>query len=346
LRFIAVLRTSLVGVLLATYTPKEQAQLFTRVFMICGLLSLFAVVALPSYGIAYGGANGGSWRGVFVFKNALGMMMALGATLSSLRLIFTRQYFRITVLSLIGAVILIIFSQSATSLVAFVAATLLIPMQKIVKQYYKLRVVLYIFAILASLALAVLVINNLNLIVEDFLGKSLTLTGRDTLWKAIIDQGLQRPWSGYGYSAFWYSDASLDAVANNPTGWPALPPSGQYLTSFHSHNGYVELFVQLGYPGLILVGASCLTVLFRIIQFLSITKAIEGLWMLQIILMMLITNYTEVPTFMAANQLQWILYVSISFSTALQLERIKRGTKITKKEVKRAFLPQPTNITG
>lgn len=71
----------------------------------------------------------------------------------------------------------------------------------------------------------------------------LTFTGRWQLWEVIWDQIRQHFWLGYGFGAFW----DIDGVDNSfglarSVGW--LGVVGQ------AHNGYLDLFLQIGLVGL------------------------------------------------------------------------------------------------
>ena len=316
-RFIALIRTTLAGVILATYTPNQQRKLLINITLICGLLSILAITFLPTYGI---NQSNSSWEGIFLFKNYLSLMMIIGVTYWLSSLLFSSSNKIQNFILIVVGIILIIFSESGTFIASLAASTSLIPLYVIVKQNYKVRPVYFAFTILLSVMIALVVMHNISFLVQDFLGKDLTLTGRDTLWKAIISQGLKRPLSGYGFAAFWYSDASLEAIAEN--GWPDLPPLGEYL-EFHSHSGFVEIFVQLGFPGLVLMVISFTMALLNSFRYLNLVGSIEGLWMLQLVVIMIIANYTEVPSFVSANNFQWILYVSITLSMSNQLEIIR-----------------------
>lgn len=322
-RFLALARTTLAGVILATHPLKDQAKLFTNLFVTAGILSLLAVVALPSYGIR---AGTGDWQGIFSFKFSLGLFMAYGFALTFSKFLFATQSLKgkvISALISLGAIVLIIFSESATSIVMVLASMSLIPFYVAAKQGKKIRVSVFIFLVLATLIATLLIFSNLAFIVEDLLGKDLTFTGRQSLWTEIIDQVMKRPLLGYGFHAFWHSNESLIAVSKN--GWPSLPPPGEYLVDFHSHSGYVEIFAQLGFSGIFLMGLSYIVVLSRAFRYLSLAPSVESLWMLQIVLMMIASNYSDVPSFMAANNLQWILYVSISNTTTLYFKRLSKN---------------------
>ena len=80
-----------------------------------------------------------------------------------------------------------------------------------------------------------------------------TVRGRFKLWSVTLDACRKRPLLGYGYSAFWPRNRVKAAKAGN-LGW--LAP--------HSHNGYLELWLDMGAVGVVLVGASLATAVFRL----------------------------------------------------------------------------------
>jgi O-antigen ligase len=73
----------------------------------------------------------------------------------------------------------------------------------------------------------------------------LTFTGRWQLWEVIWDQILQHYWIGYGFGAFWDVNGADNSFGlARSVGW--LGVVGQ------AHNGYLDLFLQIGLIGLIL----------------------------------------------------------------------------------------------
>ncbi|MBA3921989.1 MAG: O-antigen ligase family protein [Nostocaceae cyanobacterium] len=325
----ALLRTMMLGAYLATrYTPKEQTQLFTKVFILSGILSYAAILLLPSYGIKFTDEGEVGWSGIYTFKNGLGSIMNLGATLALLNAFFNRKHRLILLIGFGLALILIVFSKSSTSLVSLLCASMLLPLYKVMRQHYKLRIILYGAVLICSICIFIFILHNADGIFTKFLGKEATLTGRLPLWGGIMDVASERPWFGYGYGkAFWNSIYGIEAVKRNPLRWP---PANSDLSQFHSHNGFLELFTELGWLGCALFLINLVIVLYRVISLASLTKSKENFWLLQVITIMIIFNFTEACTILEANQLMWILYVSISLSTAIQKERIQREYRLSK----------------
>jgi len=74
------------------------------------------------------------------------------------------------------------------------------------------------------------------------LGKSATLTGRTDVWPMLLSIP-NNPWVGAGYESFWLGQRLMQA-------WELMP-------NFHineAHNGYVEMFLNLGWAGVLLLG--------------------------------------------------------------------------------------------
>lgn len=86
------------------------------------------------------------------------------------------------------------------------------------------------------------------------LNKDATLTGRTYLWEVAKQISAERPWLGHGYGAFW-RPGNLDAEAL--WRWGGITSR----TGFSFHNAFVEIRVDLGLVGFILLALTCVGVL-------------------------------------------------------------------------------------
>src|SRR5208337_4048948 len=102
----------------------------------------------------------------------------------------------------------------------------------------------------------------------NMLGRDASLTGRTNLWTAVMIAIGRRPLLGYGYDAFWQGlrGESLQAAIN--AGW--LP--------IHSHNGYLELALGLGIPGLALFGLIYISLVTSALRYLRRTTGATARW--------------------------------------------------------------------
>lgn len=310
----ALLRNTLFGIYLATcYSPKEQMRQLLWVFGIIMILSLVLGLGMPSFAIS----DDGLWKGVLGHKNLLARTMTLSALLFACAAIDNPKQRRIRLAGFILAIVLLLLTQGKTALVLLLFGLSLLPLYKVIKQYYKLRVFLLLTVIILGGTLSVWLSVNLETIIVDYLGKDMSMSGRDELWGVLIYRGLQRPWLGYGYAGFWTNLREVSIV--NALTWLDLKKGG------HAHSGFIDLFLQFGFVGISLFAWSCLTLLARVIQLLFATQAIEYLWLLEFVLITTLSNYSLTSTILDESNIVWLLYVSAALSTALWSERIRRN---------------------
>jgi len=96
-----------------------------------------------------------------------------------------------------------------------------------------------------GLPLSALFINTFGTLVHT-LGRNSTLTGRTSIWKAVLSLHTN-PLVGTGFESFWLG-GRLEAVWN-------MSVKGIQ----EAHNGFIELYLNLGWAGLILLGVLIVT---------------------------------------------------------------------------------------
>jgi O-antigen ligase len=135
------------------------------------------------------------------------------------------------------------------------------------------------------------------------IGKEPTLTGRTDIWGAVIDKIWERPWLGYGYTAFWESGGVGQKAVFQVI----------FLNISQAHNGYVNLGAELGLLGLSFFILSLLTAYIRAMNWARLGRTSEELWPLIYISFLIVYNQSE-STNIEFHSLFWILYVAITFS--------------------------------
>ena len=246
-------------------------------------------------------------------------MAAISSLLFLLIVLNTQKHRKLFILLLCLSIALLFGSQGRTALAALIAIVSTIPTYWFLKQHYKLRVLFFITGIFfSSVAIAVLA-SNLEFVVVDLLGKNLELNGRFPVWTLMLEKAAERPWLGYGFSGFWTSDAS-DAIFN--LSWASLAREAG--ARFNSHNGYLELLLQLGIVGLILFTISLISIISKTIYLLLKVKTLELFWVLQTIFLITLLNVADSFGILSVNS-QWSLYVSFSISIAMQYSRVHRS---------------------
>jgi exopolysaccharide production protein ExoQ len=250
-RAIGLLGTASFGAYLACrFTPHEVLRMIAAAFAAIVCLSIFVIIFIPSYGTA----EGREIVGVFGQKNELGRAMIF-AILASWALVrdpgADRPVWALPIL--VAATTLLILTRSAQAIVGLGAAVVVaMPLLAICPRYFMKVDTRLATALIILIALVAVIVSAVAEELLDVLGRDLTLTNRTLIWELLVEFARERPWLGRGYGAFWFSDVSL-LFADR---WGALD---------HAHNGYVDLWLEVGYVGVasftLLILAACRTAL-------------------------------------------------------------------------------------
>lgn len=299
-RSIAMILTTLYGlVLVVRYDFKEMLHLLGYSVCFFLMVSFFLIVLFPDWGTTTYGYEV-AWRGVFQHKNRLGNISALGLLLF---LFLWRQDQKIgrAIWSIgIGlAVLLVIGSQSFTGialailmLVGFLTLIFLLKSRRDWQLSYPL------FLVACGLGLSLI-----GLYFEEFLlafGRDITFTGRLPLWKALIQVGMHNFWVGFGYRSFWRGWDGPSAEIWQQITW--LPNQ--------AHNGYIEIWLDLGVIGLVLMLLLLLRLLIRSITYFSEARYESIIWV-QLFLFLIFLSFSE-SVLMRPNDVYWVLIVYMS----------------------------------
>lgn len=304
-RSIALLGTTLFGMYLATrYSIKEQLHLLAWTLGLATVSSFMFCLAFPNYGIMHG-FDAGSWQGVYIQKNVFGLMMVLSTLVFLLRAMNTLKNRNILFAGVALSVILIILSNSKNALVLTLVILILLPLYKALRWNLSWMFLFFIAATIVIGSLAILTVSNLDSVLGT-LGKDPTFTGRTNIWAAVLDMVQKRPWLGYGYSAFWLGKEGESIYV-----WYAVRWAAGY-----SHNGFLDLLVELGLLGMLVYILSFLTSYWRAIALVRWTKTTNGLWPVVCLTIILLSNFSD-GTILKQNNIFWVLYVAVTFSTSL-----------------------------
>jgi O-antigen ligase len=137
----------------------------------------------------------------------------------------------------------------------------------------------------------------------------MTLTGRTDFWPQILAKIMHRPLLGYGVGGFWQPWRGSD----NPAADIIVAKS--LFRPQHSHNGFLELGVELGFLGLLLFVISLFSNIAKAIMHLSYTKQPEGGLPLLLLTYALMTNLTE--TGLLGVTIVWFWYVVLTVRLSL-----------------------------
>lgn len=303
---VAVLGTTLFGVYLAVrFSFREQLRLLAWALGIAALLSVAFVLALPTYGIMTE-ARGEVWRGIFNHKNTLGRLMALSAVVFLILALDGRKYRGFLWAGFGLSLGVLLMSSSKTALAALLLILALLPLRRISRERYTLAIPFFIMMVLAGGAAVLWFSVNAEGTLALF-GRDTTLTGRTEIWQAVLDMIWRRPWLGYGYGAFWQGYAGESAYV-----WLVLPENNYPM---HAHNGFLDLWIDLGLVGLLLFLAVFLRAFARAISRIFWGGSADEFWPLAFLMFMLYCG-TAYPVGMERNSIWWVIFVAVVFGLA------------------------------
>jgi exopolysaccharide production protein ExoQ len=297
-----LLLTEMVAVYFAmSLSRRQQLRVVTTTLLILLGLSLIAVIVNPAYGTmpkSIAPELAGNWRGIFPHKNALGRYASLAAVIFVLNWLEQRR--RRWLLAILFSLGILAGSKSVTS-IAVTAAVLL---SLLLFRFLRGRSFYSALAVTGLLLVAGIqyLFNNFYSVVN-MMGRDVTLTGRLPLWFAGIAVGLRRnPWFGYGWADFWrgYDGDSADV-------WKFV-----HWQAPNIHNGFLELWLTLGFLGLICFGLCHLVTGGRAIRLQRSTRYWEDVWPLAFIVYFTLQNLAE-SIGVSQNSLIWILYVMVVY---------------------------------
>ena len=266
----------------AVFDPTRMMRYTLFVLMAFNVISLGLVPIAPAYVTDAEVLN--ALAGVFGQKNVYGAAMLM-ATLALSFLVMCRG--RVTWRDVVVAACIaagLIGSRSASAMMTsfLVMALTLVLLQA--RHGGVWAAAMTVLALLIETAGVVLELGGFMDTLLDVIGKDSTLTGRATIWTTVFRLIAERPILGTGYSAFWLPDQYESEWAWAEIGW--LAPS--------AHSGYLDLMLQLGYPGVIAALALLFMTLARIGRNLFVPEyRVVAMWGLIMLVAIGIRNIDE-----------------------------------------------------
>jgi len=304
-RSFSLVGTTAFGVYFATrYTIKEQVRLLGWMFGITVILSFIFIIFPPQYGIS-GGVHAGAWRGIWSHKNGLAQRMAVSANVFLLLSFSLRQNRWLTWVMLLSSVFLEVMARSTAGLLAMSVTMVMIP----ILQAFKLRsrfMVPTVISIIATSGLIGIFLAYGAESVLAFFGEDVTLTGRAEFWPIIFTKIQEQPLFGYGYETFWYNGI------NGPSADIAYATMSGFVPT-HAHNGFLQLWLHLGFVGVLLFVVGLWTTILRSIAFFRARRSFEAMFPLLYCTLIIMFNLSE-SAILEYNQLTWVTYVAIALS--------------------------------
>jgi exopolysaccharide production protein ExoQ len=228
-------------------------RLYSRTAFLLFPLSLLFIKYYPALGRGYNGWTGAQMNtGISYDKNILGVItyvLALGTVWRILELlrageksVHRRRQLLAQGTLLLMALWIFVTADSATSIVCFVLGTgvMLATSLKFVRHKPAM-----VHMLVLSLAVSVSLVTLLggSAVATRAVGRNPTLTGRTEIWADVIPMAVN-PVVGAGFESFWLSRSVRQKFA-------VLIPG---LALNEAHDGYIEVYLNLGWVGVVLLG--------------------------------------------------------------------------------------------
>jgi len=274
---------------------RQQLSIFVATMVVMASATVILALFVPSIGLEASRGHFGNWQGVFTQKNACGraMVFATAALLSAGRVNVTR----------LACFLLFLFVLVMSgSRGAWVIEGLLLLCYGLLRIFGRFqpasRTLLLLGSIVAAVTAAITVWVYFPLIAE-LLGRDSTLSGRTAIWEQVWVAILKHPILGYGFAAFWQGmkGESYNVIL-------ALR-----FVILHAHNGFLEIWLELGAVGLLLFFLSYVRAWRKLWPILRSGMMGSAFWMVFVLLLLGAYDLEE-STLLTFNGLFWVLYVT------------------------------------
>lgn len=301
-----LLMTTLIAVFIGSrFTLRQILTALTILIFISALVSFVLLfIGMPDLFAEVGG-----FQGIYAHKNTFGLRMNILIT-AALILFFTTRW-KIPLAGVLAvAVYGLILSKSATSqILALLTPGALFGLAVLKLDANRAALGLAAGAALcAAGAVALFAVNGdpVSYILDSF-GKDETLTGRTWLWEQAREQIDKHPLIGGGYQAFWGAEHSSDVV------W-IRHITLDTVKGFH--NVGLEVWNDLGVPGLAALIGVVLAYAWRAFRFYRMAPTADGLFPI-FFLAILVVSASVNNSFFRQHELVHVMICAFYAATAL-----------------------------
>jgi O-antigen ligase len=214
---------------------------YAAAFTLVNYLSLL----VPSISIMQGPYHGGLLRGFTPHKNDLGSYALLFAVICGFNI--DKSVRRTAIITTFGLVGLVMLSGSVQALILGITLGATGFYLRVNRRLSFISSLLVGILVATFLVLSALLSSVYGDEILSLFGRDATLTGRTYIWSYFFKVASQRPWVGYGIGDWFRAAGHTDILK------AAYLP--QEIGSAHS--AYLEVYLSLGIPGVILFGLLC-----------------------------------------------------------------------------------------
>ncbi len=213
------------------------------------ILSVVLAIAVPSIGQMTDILQG-AWSGVWGEKQAMGMYAAL-LILASLALArFNRKYWPCLFLVPLSLVAIIGTTGKTAILMSFMGIAVF-SVGWLVQKDPRVAIATLWTAIVVGSAITYGLTQGKEAVFR-LLGRTPDFTGRTEVWREVEYVANKKPMTGYGFHAVWEDQTSIAG----PYQWIA---DGTGFFPQNAHSSWLDITLQLGLPGLVLLAACMVT---------------------------------------------------------------------------------------
>ena len=247
--------------------------------------------------------DGGRIQGIVGNANILAMAGLLSLIVEVARRVAGRSSLGGFIVWAVLAVGILALTRSSTVFVAAAAVAVVCAAAWFARHGSGARRVATAVGLLAGVALAVVGAVLLRGPLLAVLGKSPDLTNRLDIWTTVTDLAAQRPVAGWGWVSYWapWVEPFDDLVVIKG------------VTYLQAHNAWLDVFLQLGIIGLIVVGAFVLTTIVRTWVYALDGPRADAIVPLALLVAVLVQGLAESRLLI---EIGWALLVLVSIRTA------------------------------
>lgn len=299
--------------LVAETGPERALRVFGHVLLLA-LLSNFLWVGL-GWGVHVPGeldpALVGNWRGATIHKNVAGAVCALTILVLILYPPFNNELMRF--IALVLSLVFLFFTQSKTSIALMAVAVILGLVYLWMGSSRRLFIIPCLFIFVAcGVAFG---LDYFDLLLDQFSDPN-GFTGRVQIWPVLVQFAGDHPWLGAGFGSFWnIGDAS--PVRQLTNGWVSRLATG--------HNGYLDVLVQVGFPGLTLAIFVTMLLPLWVLMTRREIPARLGAALVSMLVFCAGHNLTE-SSLLDRDMVVW---VTLAFVLAVQRQAVRKGNEPT-----------------
>lgn len=303
-----VFGTSMAVYLGIKYSMSQLLRILALLGSVILIASYLLIFLNPNLGTAPGFPYYGAWRGIFWHKNQFGNIIPI------FTLVFMTYFFsygirgniseKVAVIFLyMLSLIAVLYSKSASGYILIFILHLVFAVALLwLKVRHLLRPLHYYIALVASLALGIGVLLNLDF-VFGLVGKEANLTGRIPMWGILFREVFPLyPWFGQGFGTIW-ADLDFRLYMRDLAGWSFPVLIGD--------NGFIDILLNLGIVGLVLFLFNYARAWIVSVKFFLKALSLESFFPFIFMIYSLFANLTF-SLFMETEIFIWVLIVALT----------------------------------